>query len=381
MRRTALLVAALLPLSLPLQAAPAPVPAENDRCNFATRDPDMAVRACSEAIESGRLSGRDLARAHAVRAMAYRARDRFDPAIEDFSTAIAIDPAPIAFIERGKTYVLAFRHAEAIADFDTIAKQNPRAVKIFEDVADWLMSTHYFAEAALYYEAAMRHAPRESRLVHRRGDMADYVGQQDEALHFYDAALELDPNNAEVHASRAVVLMHRREYDRSLAETARALELQPKFAHARYVRGRALFDLGRFEEAAEVFSQVMQDGRRDAYTALWRYLALARAGRDGRAELRELSQTLSLESWPGPVIGLFLDGLEPDELLELAQHHDPRTTRNQRCEALFFIGEYHLLAGRKDDAQAAFEATVGTGVIAFVEYWHAKRELERLGRP
>jgi lipoprotein NlpI len=381
MRRTALLVAALLPLSLPVQAAPAPTPAENDRCSFATSDPDVAARACSEAIDSRRLSGRDLARAHAVRATAYRARGRFEPAIEDFSAALAIEPAPAGLIERGKTYVMAFRHKEAIADFETVAKQNPAAAKIFEDVADGMMQIGYFAEAALYYEAGMRHTPKDSHLVRRRGDVADYQGQHEEALRFYEAAEQLDPSSAAIHSSRAVVLMHRRDYDRALAELDRALEMQPKFAHARYVRGRALFDIGRFEEAAETFSQVMRDGRRDAYTAIWRYLALARGGRDAREELRALAQTLDRGSWPGPVIGLFLDGLPPDELLELAQHHDPRVTRNQRCEALFFIGQYHLLAGRKDDAQAAFEATVGTGVVAFVEYWHAKRELQRLENP
>jgi lipoprotein NlpI len=381
MRRVFLVAAAVVSISLAAQAAPAPVPADKDRCSFATPDPDLAIRACSEAIESGRLSGRDLARSYAVRAAAQRANGRYEPAIADFSAALAIEPAPLGYLERGKTYVMAFRHAEAVADFDTVVKQNPAAVKVFEDVAEWLGESHYFTEAILYFEAAMRHAPQDSHFVRRRGDMADYLGAQDDALRFYDAALQLDPANASIHSSRGVALMHKREYDRALAELDRALEMQPQFAHARYVRGRALFDLGRFEEAAQEFERTMTDGRRDAYTAVWRYLALARAGQDGRAELRETARQLDRESWPGPVIALMLGDVSAEDLFDRAEHADPRTTRNQRCEALFFIGETLLIAGRKDEARAAFEATVGTGVIAFVEYWHAKRELDRMERP
>lgn len=378
MRKAIPLIVAAVLLSNAAWGTSVPVAPSGERCSLSEPDPNILVRACSEAIDSQRLKGRDLARAHVFRAMAQRARQRFDSAIGDFTAAIAIEPHPAVFLERGKTYVAAFRHQEAITDFDAAASRNPKAVDVFEEVAETLAGDHYFAEATIYFDAGIRRLPKDSHLVRRRGDMEDYLGNQDAALGYYDAALRLDPKNAAAHSSRAVVFMHRRDYDQALAELDKALRLQPQFAHAHYVRGRALFDLGRYEDAAQAFAATRAAGRRDVYAVTWRYLAQTRAGRDGRAELREHAQELDLSLWPGAIAKLMLGDMSPDDIIGSAQHHDARTMRLQRCEALFFIGEHHLLEGRKQEAAAAFDAAVATGVIAFVEYWHAKRELERL---
>lgn len=375
------LTAFLLILAIaPAPAVPTATPAERPRCTIATRDPDTAIRHCTEAIASGRLTDQGLAAAYAVRGLAHRTREHLAEAIADLSTAIDIDALPALIVERGKTYAMARRHQEAIADFETASRRDKTLGRMFEETAEWFADGQYFTEAIPYLDAALKSSPDNANLIRRRGDMAENLGQHDEAIRRYDTGLRIAPNDPTLHASRAVAFMHKREYDRALGDLDHALQIEPKSAFVRYTRARALFDLARFGEAADEFGRAMQDGRQDSYAAIWRYLALHRSGKDGTAELRENVRKVDIEQWPAPAMALMLGTITPERLLAIALDAEPRTARNQRCEALFFIGEYHLLAGRTDKAIAAFEAAVGTGVVEFVEYWHAKAELQRLRR-
>ncbi len=48
------------------------------------------------------------------------------------------------------------------------------------------------------------------------------------------------------------------------------------------------------------------------------------------------------------------------------------------CEAYFYVGEYLLLQGRRDEAVTMFRRALDTGVTKFLEYTGAKVELERI---
>lgn len=376
-----LLILAAVALGLtPARAAPTDAPAEAPRCSVSVSDPHLAVRYCTDVIAAGQLKGQQLAYAYAVRAHAQRARQNLDAAIADFGEAIAIDPHPRLLAERGHTFSVAWKHDEAIADFEKAAAKDRQFLPMFERTADWFAADGYFEEAIPYLDAALRASPNKTELLERRGDMEHYLGRQDAAIGFYETALRIEPETAHLYEARAIALIPKGEPERALRDLDRALQLQPKSGHAHYTRARALFDLDRFGEAAEDFDRARQKGKQDTYVAIWRYLALRRDGKDGRTELRESARRLDIEKWPAPVIGLLFDAVTPDQLIDIAMDAEPRVARGQRCEALFFIGQHHVLAGRKDEAIAAFEATVGTGVLEFIEYWHAKIELRRFGR-
>ena len=59
---------------------------------------------------------------------------------------------------------------------------------------------------------------------------------------------------------------------------------------------------------------------------------------------------------------------------------DLRTTE-QQCEAYFSLGEVALAAGDKGTAVREFENCVQSGIVGFIEYGLAKRDLERLRPP
>lgn len=72
-------------------------------------------------------------------------------------------------------------------------------------------------------------------------------------------AEELDPNNALVQNNMGLVYFFKQRYELSLKHFSRAIELNPKFNEARNNRGRALIELGRYDEATADLKAVLAD--------------------------------------------------------------------------------------------------------------------------
>ena len=80
------------------------------------------------------------------------------------------------------------------------------------------------------------------------------------------------------------------------------------------------------------------------------------------------------KKWPYAVIDLYLGKRSPAATLEAAKGSD------ERCEAEFYIGQWHILRGNTAAAAAAHKVAVDTCPKAFIEYRAAIAELKRLTR-
>ena len=74
---------------------------------------------------------------------------------------------------------------------------------------------------------------------------------------------------------------------------------------------------------------------------LFRHLAKARAGEAGEAELEANAGRLKTREWPYAVIELCLGKRSPTATLDAA------VTPGDRCEAQFYIGQWHVLKASK----------------------------------
>jgi lipoprotein NlpI len=70
--------------------------------------------------------------------------------------------------------------------------------------------------------------------------------------------------------------------------------------------------------------------------------------------------------------------ISPTEAIRTAASIDPRKALQRLCEASFYAGQLYLIQGERDAAKAAFEAAVATGVVEYLEYDWALREMELL---
>ncbi len=133
---------------------------------------------------------------------------------------------------------------------------------------------------------------------------------------------------------------------------------------------------GQYQRAADDFEvRVALNPDAAPYYHLWRFLAQTR-GNDSQAasNLRIAAGKLDQSKWPYPVYQLFLGELTPPEVTAKATNND------SLCEAIFYVGEWHLLRGQTAEAIPKFNAALFSCPKTFMEYEGAQGELVQLNR-
>lgn len=64
---------------------------------------------------------------------------------------------------------------------------------------------------------------------------------------------------------------------------------------------------------------------------------------EARTFLAGISGNFPVHKWPGPVVQLYAGRLPVDEVLKAAASADPKTDREQRCEAYDYLAMAYLL--------------------------------------
>jgi tetratricopeptide (TPR) repeat protein len=172
------------------------------RCREA--DADARLTGCRAIIQSGQEKPADLARAYYYRGNAYRAKNLFDAAIEDFSESIKLDPANLdAYGDRAITLTAAGKLMDAIPDYTHVIEADPKSAYAFYD----------------------------------RGLCYELLGLDDLALEDFSAAIALMPNDAFKWERRGTLHFRKGQLDLSLADYEKALAVDPQYAPALYGRG------------------------------------------------------------------------------------------------------------------------------------------------
>ncbi len=230
------------------------------------------------------------------------------------------------------------------------------------------------------YDRALRIDPDYALAYYNRSLAYHRKGETDRAIADNDRALRHDPDFALAYNNRGLAYIGKGEYDRAIADFDQTLRLDPDYVRAYYNRGRAHFHRGRFARAVPDLRRAVAADPGNAYRPLWLYLAQARAGQGGRAELKDNARHLNLSEWPGPVVRMFLGELGAQAVAGMGEANRTREDKERRVEAYFFAGQQQLLAGRRGEAAAYFREVVKTGITDFIEYNGAKAELKRLGQ-
>jgi lipoprotein NlpI len=213
--------------------------------------------------------------------------------------------------------------------------------------------------------------PKYVDAYYNRGIAYALKGDHDRAIEDYDQAIQLDPRNGLARYNRASSYAAKGDYDSAIADYDKAIQTEPKEAGLYSGRGRAYFYKGKFGVAAADFLRGNELAN-DSYSMLWRYLALEHIGESGRGELESNAARLKNKDWPYPVIELYLGRRSPAELLSTA------TKAEERCEAQFYNGEWHLLHGDRARAVVGLQAAAHICPKTFIEYFGALAELKRL---
>ncbi len=231
------------------------------------------------------------------------------------------------------------------------------------------------------YDAAIRLSPRNGDAFYNRGGAWGNKGDHDRAIADYDAAISLNPKDPAAYNGRAFERVAKGDYARAISDYDTAIQLDPKSAGALLARGRARYYSGDYLRAVSDLEQSLTLDHNN-YTALWLYLARK------RDEMINAEETLDAETrtsrggaWPAPVIVLYLGRTDPGSVVAASTDPDARKQSEQRCEANFYLAQWHLLRGERERALPLLKEAQSGCPRDFLEHEGATAELRRLQKP
>ncbi len=427
MKKPFLLILVFLLLSfLPFitsRAIAQPEPGKGD-CAVATiaavfwDDYDTAIKLYTRCIKSGKLTGPGLALAYNYRGSAFQGRGELKKAVRDYTMAVKIDPnLAAAFFNRAAAYLknagydMAVRdytsfimlspgsimaataytnrgvargargeHEQAINDFTTAIALEPKRAGLYVRRGGSYHDTGDYANAVIDYDKAIRLDPGHSGAYYNRGLARSEQGDYQGGIADFSKAVRLDPGHAYAFAARGIALVEQGNLKSAVRDFTESIRLDPNYDATFRSRGRSLFLLGDFKGAAEDFKTALSMDETWAYSMLWLYMSLERAGMDGRTGLKEQAKRLDLNMWPGPVVSLYLGEFTQSGVIEGLNDGSTYVDSETFCEAYFYIGQYYLMLGQTEKAREMLERAVGTDVTGFPEHSASLAELGRMGK-
>ena len=200
------------------------------------------------------LPKNDRALAYGNRGWAYLSLERDLDAINDFNSALAIDPnLGFALLDRGLAFHRRGEFDHAQADYDKVIALDPNSLDAYRNRSLILAHLGRLPEAIADMDEAVRCDPSNPRWFSGRGYYCLRAGNLEAALASYESALRLDPENEEAYRGRAILFARRHESERGVAEVSEAIRQHPDSVRLLYARGLVHMERLEPEKAREDF--------------------------------------------------------------------------------------------------------------------------------
>ena len=343
-----------------------------------------------------------------------------DGALVDYNKAIALDPNNAeAYNNRGPDQVPSERYGRRNCRLRQShlrrSETQPRS-RLLQSRPRRRTTRTTSNGAIADYNQALALDPKDSQAYNNRGLEKYRKNDLDAALADYDQAIKFDPSDPVSYDNRGTDKEDKNDLEGAIADFAQAIQLNPKSPKYYNSRGWAEYLNGDFAKAVPDFDQAIKLKPENPDPYLNRAYAQYAGGHTAEAEpdfqkaldlkstdhdyprfficlikmpdpalkagaIQELADYLPTRpsdatAWPLQV-GLFLTGKLPEsDFLKAAQSSDAKQASNQQCEANFYVGIMHELAGDKAGAQPFYQKSVETNVTGFSEYQISRAKLK-----
>jgi lipoprotein NlpI len=310
----------------------------------------------------------------AVGGMKMAVKGDFEGAIREYDRALAVDPdLADGLANRAKANDVLQRYDRALVDLDRAVALQPNNAALLAQRAALHTEMHDPVDAIADLDRALALAPNDALTLVRRAGAYSDAGDDVRAAADLAQAVALAPKDLDVLMAQASAFIRSRAYDRAREDLDQVIKANPAADVAYFARGRlSLYagDDGKAVADLERASAVPVT----PYPAMWLFVARARRGLDGSAQLAAQTQAWPRGNWPYPVIQHMLGKISADDARVAASNDD------ERCEADFYNGELLLPNGGGEPAKAALQRALGECPLGFVEREGAIAELMRLER-
>lgn len=310
------------------------------------------------------------------------------------------------------------RRQAAIEDYRRAVQLNPKQMGSHINLAKLLSANGDAAGAEKAFVAAIAEFPRNATIYNERGVFYRQQGRLDEAIADFTQSVEIQRDFVMGYINRGFCLSDKGEVEAAEADYEMAVRLSPKMSLAYQLRGTARMTLGKaggavsdfsrqielnsqdatafenrgfarffagqFAEAATDFQRALQLQPTAVHLAVWRAVALQRAGEAETAqnELRALMDSdAAPRGWVAHLSRYLLGEMSAEDLVAATKAvQNDNIAKAQLCEAEFFIGQQQQLAGDEAAANAHFQAAVATDVRYLSAFRGARYELGQFAR-
>jgi protein O-mannosyl-transferase len=184
------------------------------------------------------------------RGTAWVKKGRFDQAIDDYTAAIEASPNWAgAHNNRGLAYDAKQDYRKAILDFDRAIHLAPGYSEVYMNRANVKIAEKDYDGAIEDLDRALAQQPRYTRAQFNRGWTYALLNKHLEAIDAFTQVIAWDPKNNLAYSARAASQMQRGDYEDALSDYNSSLFLKSDSPNVLQARARALFFVGRLDDA------------------------------------------------------------------------------------------------------------------------------------
>ena len=315
-----------------------------------------------------------------------------DDAMADFNKVIELNPEnEVAYRNRAAVEGLLKEYEKTMADASKAIglDGNDEFAYRFRGHAKSLLKDRVGALADS--AKAIELKPLDNTAYAARGSIELEWDDFDGASADFEKALQMNSNSVVAYAGRGLLERKLGDNDAALVDFNHALGLAAlplETGEIHEAMGNLKNDMFQWQPALEEFRSALAINPNRAYLWFHIYLVQSRLGETEEAGKELEGHVKSIpagkaQEWTTS-IGQYLTGnLGEKDFLDAATSRAKRPTdiNGQICEAYYYAGMKHLLAGDKDGAVERFRKCLKTGEDNYFEYRSANAELDELTKP
>ena len=224
---------------------------------------------------------------------------------------------------------------------------------------------------------------QRARLFYQRGLIYDRMGLTAHSRYDFTQAINADPAFAVAYNSLGLYLLLGQSYDEAFESFDSALELSPEMHFSYLHRAAALYQVRRFSLASEDIEQFYLSAKDDPYRILWRFIINSKIEKaDALNALQQENKAGSDNRYAWSMIDVIAGRVTEKDFFATVSHGvtTNKELAQRLCEAYFYLGHWHKLAGNLNKAIYYFRLSTATNIHEFIEYKYALIELSAIQR-
>lgn len=211
----------------------------------------------------------DIETAYLFRGISYFFLRKYELAISDLTKTIQLQPGDeMAYHFRGWAYFYVKNYMGALEDFNLQIEIAPLEEEPYYNrgTIKAALNDHY--GAINDYRKSISIKPNFSMAYNNIAWSLFQQKKYSQGLLEVNKAIILDEENQTAWDTRAEIKFHLHDYKGCIDDANQAIRLNPKFANPHYLKGLALYKLGKKQEACSVLSKAGECGKKEAYSKI-----------------------------------------------------------------------------------------------------------------